>query len=117
MNGTGPRPIAALWKWQESAACRDMNSARFYSPTGERGEARRRREDHAREICDGCPVRTDCARFALANGEEHGFWGGMTDRERIKLLRRPRVGSSSASAVRSSDGSPSSSHRTALSKT
>lgn len=100
MNGSGPQPIAALWEWQESAACRHTNSAQFYSPPGERGEARRTREDRAREICDGCPVRVECARFALAIGEEHGFWGGMTDRERIKVLRRPRVAARGCSANR-----------------
>lgn len=100
MNGSAPRPIAALWEWQNSAACRDMNSSQFYSPPGERREARRRREDRAREICDGCPVRVQCARFALAIGEEHGFWGGMTDRERIKVLRRPRVAARGSSVKR-----------------
>jgi WhiB family redox-sensing transcriptional regulator len=100
MNGSGPRPIAALWEWQESAACRGLNSSQFYSPPGERREARRRREDHAREICDGCPVRVECAQFALTIGEEHGFWGGMTDQDRVKLLRRPRIAARDSSAKR-----------------
>ncbi|WP_194909324.1 WhiB family transcriptional regulator [Catenulispora rubra] len=100
MNGSEPRPIAALWVWQESAACRHANPSVFYSPPGERGEARRRRENRAREICDGCPVRVECARFALSIGEEHGFWGGMTDRERIKVLRRPRVAARGSSGKR-----------------
>lgn len=100
MNGSEPRPIAALWEWQESAACRHMNSSQFYSPPGERGEARRRREEHARQICDGCPVRVECARFALAIGDEHGFWGGMTAKERVKQLRRPRAAARGSSAKR-----------------
>lgn len=91
MNGSGPRPIAALWGWQEAAACRGGDSARFFSPTGERGEARRRREQLARAICAECPVREECARFALSIGEEHGIWGGTTDRERIAMLRRSRT--------------------------
>lgn len=90
MNGSGPHPIAALWQWQESAACRHLSSSWFFSPTGERGDDRRKREDRARKICAACPVRPDCAKFALDIGEEHGFWGGMTDRERVALLRRPR---------------------------
>lgn len=90
MNGSGPRPIAALWEWQESAACRGVDSARFFSPAGERGAARRRREQIARAICAECPVREECARFALSIGEEYGIWGGTTDQERVAMLRRPR---------------------------
>lgn len=96
MNGTGPRPIATLWEWQESAACRATDSSRFFSPTGERGEARRERERRARALCDACPVREECARFALTIGEEHGIWGGTTSQERIAELRRPRGGRSRA---------------------
>ena len=92
MNGSGLRPIAALWEWQESAACRDSDSARFFSPSGERGFARRERERLARAVCETCPVREECARFALAVGEEHGIWGGTTSQERIAQLRRPRGG-------------------------
>lgn len=86
MNGSGPRPVATLWEWQESAACRSADSARFFSPTGERGFARSERERLARELCDVCPVREECARFALAIGEEHGIWGGTTSQERIAQL-------------------------------
>jgi WhiB family redox-sensing transcriptional regulator len=99
MNGTGPRPIATLWEWQESAACRAADSSRFFSPTGERGEARRERERRARALCDVCPVREECARFALTIGEEHGIWGGTTSQERIAELRRPRGGRSRADMV------------------
>lgn len=96
MNGSGPRPIAALWEWQESAACRTVDSARFFSPPGERGGARRERERLARQICDRCVVREECARFALDIGEAFGTWGGVTDRERVAQLRRPRGGRSRA---------------------
>jgi WhiB family redox-sensing transcriptional regulator len=96
MNGSGPQPIAALWEWQESAACRTVDSTRFFSPPGERGGARRERERLARQICDRCVVREECARFALSIGEEFGTWGGVTDRERVAQLRRPRGGRSRA---------------------
>ena len=90
MNGSGLRPIAAEWEWQESAACRGAASACFFSPYGERGLARQLREVRARQICAGCPVRDECARFALEIGEEHGVWGGTTGRERVALLRRSK---------------------------
>lgn len=82
------RPIAALWEWQESAACRQLDSARFFAPAGERGVPKRERERAAQRICAGCPVREECAEFALAHGERHGVWGGTTAAERATRKRR-----------------------------
>jgi WhiB family redox-sensing transcriptional regulator len=87
---TALRPIAAAWQWQESAACRGADSALFYAPEGEYAFARLQREERARQLCAGCPVREECAEFALATGERHGVWGGTTQRERVAVLRRPR---------------------------
>ncbi|WP_433453965.1 WhiB family transcriptional regulator [Streptomyces sp. CA-142005] len=42
------KPLSEAWKWQADAACRGMDSSVFFSPTGERGPARRRREEAAR---------------------------------------------------------------------
>lgn len=84
------RPLSSVWEWQESAACRGVDSAWFFSPDGERGPERRRREQRALKLCAGCTVRDQCAAFALAIGERHGTWGGTTDIERA-ALRRPRT--------------------------
>jgi WhiB family redox-sensing transcriptional regulator len=81
-NPAALRPLAALWDWQASAACRGQDSLVFFSPTGERGPARARRERRAKQICAGCAVRDECAAFAAALGERHGTWGGLTDKER-----------------------------------
>jgi WhiB family redox-sensing transcriptional regulator len=77
-----PPPIAEHWEWQIQAACRGMNASAFYSPSGERGHARRRREDRAREICRNCPVREPCASFAHTTQERYGVWGGMSEHDR-----------------------------------
>jgi WhiB family transcriptional regulator, redox-sensing transcriptional regulator len=45
----------------------------------------------ASKWCAGCPVRQACLDFAVANREEFGVWGGMTERGRrqyVKSLRR-----------------------------
>ena len=81
-NPAALRPLATLWDWQASAACRGLDSASFFSPTGERGPARAQRERRAKQICSGCGVRAECATFATALGEQHGTWGGLTDKER-----------------------------------
>lgn len=41
----------------------------------------------ARGICMGCPVRVECLAEALDNRINWGMWGGLTERERRKVLR------------------------------
>lgn len=40
------------------------------------------------EACFRCPVRADCLAHALAIGERHGIWGGLTPRQRRDLRSR-----------------------------
>jgi hypothetical protein len=49
------------------------------------GPAQRRMEN---EVCPPCDVWEECLRFALDHGE-HGPWGGTSERERRKYVRRP----------------------------
>ncbi|MEU9198869.1 WhiB family transcriptional regulator [Streptomyces sp. NPDC048332] len=37
--------------------------------------------------CRACPLRQACADYALNNGEQRGTWGGLTARDRRRLLR------------------------------
>ena len=39
-------------------------------------------QNKAKQLCAGCPVRTECLAEALDNQIEWGVWGGMTERER-----------------------------------
>jgi len=49
-------------------------------------------QKRARAVCAGCPVRLECLNEALSQRIEWGVWGGMTERERRRLLRqRPDV--------------------------
>ncbi|MEV7075754.1 WhiB family transcriptional regulator [Streptomyces sp. NPDC093990] len=79
---TRTKPLLDVWQWQADAACRGMDSAVFFSPTGERGDARRRREEAARAVCRPCAVRDPCRRFAMASEQNFGIWGGQTETER-----------------------------------
>ena len=47
---------------------------------------RRDRAAHVR----GCPVRIECLEYALLHRIEHGVWGGASERERRRILRRRR---------------------------
>ncbi|WP_305086453.1 WhiB family transcriptional regulator [Rhodococcus tibetensis] len=78
--------------WREDAACRGIESSVFFSPDGERGHARDRREARARRICQDCPVLRRCRDHALAAGESYGIWGGMTETDRRRHAHRLRRG-------------------------
>ncbi len=84
---TLPGPNADLWDWQLRALCRDLSSAVFFHPWGERGERRQEREVLAKQVCRSCPVVSQCAAHALAAREQYGVWGGVGEDERRMMLR------------------------------
>lgn len=78
--------------WQEKAACKGPQAAAFFPPPHfERKEEKEAREQAAKGICHGCPVRLPCLDYAIAIREPHGIWGGMNEVERKQLLAT-RVG-------------------------
>lgn len=75
--------------WQLRAACRGPQAEVFYPPVGpESRRERAAREARAKAICAQCAVRRPCLDFALRTGEAHGVWGGLSESERHRLLRR-----------------------------
>lgn len=48
--------------------------------------------DRARKICQGCPILQQCLDYAIVNHEEHGVWGGASERERRRLRKQRRIG-------------------------
>lgn len=93
-----PGPLADWWDWQLHAACRGMDSAVFFHPEGERGAARRRREQAAKAVCATCPVQLRCAEHALRVREPYGIWGGVGEEERAVLIASGRRSASTAIA-------------------
>lgn len=87
-----PGPVMELWEWQYDGACRDADTTMFFHPEGERGAARRRRVEAAKEICAQCPVLQQCREHALAVREPYGIWGGMSEEERVaEIAARKRA--------------------------
>jgi WhiB family redox-sensing transcriptional regulator len=78
----------AGWAWRLDAACGGLPSSMFFSPEGERGAARRRRERTAKAVCGTCVVREHCAAYALAYKERYGVWGGLSEHEREAIWYR-----------------------------
>ena len=79
-----PLPKGTAMDWTTRASCRTSDPDDLFV----QGAAQNR----AKQVCLGCPVRTECLADALDNRVEFGVWGGMTERERRALLkRRPDV--------------------------
>lgn len=78
--------LAAFWSWRMHAACRTVDSALFFGGDGERPRARRRRERRAKAVCATCPVLLPCRAYALVRREAYGIWGGLSERDRARIL-------------------------------
>ncbi|NUS76742.1 MAG: WhiB family transcriptional regulator [Streptomyces sp.] len=48
-------------------------------------------EQEAKETCRHCPVMETCRQWALETRQEHGVWGGLTERDRASIRRYGRV--------------------------
>lgn len=71
-------------EWMRSARCTTEPPETFFPSDGAGVEV-------ARAICQQCVVQADCLEYALSNRIEHGIWGGASERERRRILRRRRL--------------------------
>jgi len=71
-------------EWMGQGRCRDLDPAVFFPSDGIGVQA-------AQRICSECPVKGPCLEYALANRVDHGVWGGTSERERRRILRRRRL--------------------------
>ncbi|MCP2163756.1 WhiB family transcriptional regulator [Goodfellowiella coeruleoviolacea] len=91
-----PQPVSEVWDWQLRGACRSMSSEVFFHPEQERGRARARRQERAKQICRQCPVMAECREHALAVEEPFGIWGGLDEQERRAILASRRRAAAAA---------------------
>lgn len=75
----GERPL-----WQQQGACRGLDPNMFFPGQGESTL-------EAKQVCWGCPVRTECLAYAQENHEAFGIWGGESERARRRERRRQQV--------------------------
>ncbi len=66
--------------WQVGARCLQVDPEIFFPERGGSSKA-------ARAVCRDCSVKTECLRYALANREQFGIWGGTSERERRRLRK------------------------------
>ncbi|HJQ00113.1 MAG TPA: WhiB family transcriptional regulator [Jatrophihabitans sp.] len=65
--------------WMEFGLCRQTDPEVFFPEKG--GSTR-----DAKRVCAGCEVRSECLLYALEHKERFGIWGGLSERERRRLL-------------------------------
>ena len=71
-------------EWMARGSCRSVPPAVFFPSDGVG-------VDRARRICATCPVAEPCLEYALTNRIDHGVWGGTSERERRRILKRRRI--------------------------
>jgi WhiB family redox-sensing transcriptional regulator len=81
VDGLADRIAAMRPDWMLRAACRGQGFGDFFVGESVTMVA----------VCDGCPVKTDCLDYALADSSLLGVWGGTTNRQRKALRRRCRA--------------------------
>ena len=79
--------IAPRSDWRDLAECRGIDAGIFHPVDEEEDEFS---SDAAKAICAVCPVREACLEHAITVREKFGVWGGLTARERRRLIRRRR---------------------------
>lgn len=70
--------------WMAQGLCRFEPPATFFPSDGVGVEV-------AKRICATCPVKAECLEYALDNRIDHGVWGGTSERQRRRLLKKRRV--------------------------
>lgn len=76
--------------WRQDAECgREGTDPERWFPVGDSPAAQAQTEA-AREICHGCPVMDECRAWALDSGLDDGVAGGLTEKERRNIRKRPR---------------------------
>ena len=84
--------------WKRLAACHGQQRL-FFPHRSERPQAKARREARARRICATCPVQEPCLEYALEQRIDHGVWGGASERERRRILKRRRMEAAEATGT------------------
>ncbi|MFE5514498.1 WhiB family transcriptional regulator [Streptomyces sp. NPDC056529] len=77
--GLSTRP-AAVTDWQGRGLCREVDGDLFFPDAGGATKT-------PKQVCMACEVRVQCLEYALANNEQFGVWGGLSERERWRLRK------------------------------
>ena len=68
-------------EWMAAGNCRVEPPATFFPSDGVGVEI-------AKRICVDCAVKQPCLEYALENRIDHGVWGGTSERQRRRILKK-----------------------------
>ncbi|MDH4144458.1 MAG: WhiB family transcriptional regulator [Acidimicrobiia bacterium] len=71
-------------EWMARGLCADRPPSFFFPSDGVGVEV-------AKRLCAECAVKAPCLEYALHNRIDHGVWGGTSERERRRILKRRRA--------------------------
>lgn len=74
--------LASQGDWAERGLCRETDGDLWFPAQGDH-----KASQAAKEICGWCPVKAQCADWALTSREQHGIWGGLAPKDRERLRR------------------------------
>ncbi len=78
--------------WHRDALCAETDPEIFFPEQG--GSV-----SEGKAICAECTVRAECLDYALETGQRFGTWGGVSERQRRRLLGMAEDDSEEASAA------------------
>ncbi len=70
--------------WMANGECRFEPPSTFFPSDGVGVEI-------AKRICADCKVKAQCLEYALEHRIDHGVWGGTSERQRRRILKKRRV--------------------------
>ena len=78
-----PRPP----EWMDEGLCSQVDMDLWFPGDGQPSDLPKM-ICNGREGRPGCPVRAQCLEYALSHDERFGVWGGLSERERGRLMGR-----------------------------
>lgn len=70
--------------WMARGMCRFEPPATFFPHDGVGVEI-------AKRVCATCPVKGPCLEFALEHRIDHGVWGGTSEKQRRRILKKRKL--------------------------
>ncbi|WP_278191912.1 WhiB family transcriptional regulator [Streptomyces sp. TRM75563] len=85
---TAPAVADRAADWRDAALCRSPQyDPEMWFPKGTDAVSMAN-EREAKRTCAGCPALAACREWAIETRQDHGVWGGLSERERHNLRRR-----------------------------
>lgn len=65
--------------WMDKARCAQIGGDDWFPEFGDKAHT-------PKTICQTCPVKTQCLNYALKHRINDGIWGGLSERQRRRII-------------------------------